>query len=199
MCDFNRISGFVIAAQVAFLASLAIVIAAIALGSNPFTSAANIPAMIVCAAFAATAAALVAAAIASLDECAAGPCGTSVSRLRSNLITLAASMATYSVAQVALALIAGIPFVGSAAALALSLWAVSLAALFAAIASGGLTNNIQAFNSCLQRQNNGNNSSTTVIVVLSIVTVLAALVVGGAAGVANGAFPCVGPFCKWVG
>lgn len=197
MCDFNRISGLIIAAQAAFLASLVIVIAAIALGSNPFTSAANIPAMIICAAIAATASGLLAGALASLDECANGPCGASVASLRTSLIVLIASMATYAVAQAALAVIAGIPFAGSAAALALSLWAVSLSTLFAAMASGSLTNTIQAFNACMDQQGNGNNTTTTVIVILSVFVTVAAVVVGASAGVANGTFPCIGPTCKW--
>ena len=196
MCDFNRISGLIIAAQVAFLASLVIVIAAIALGSNPFTSPANIPAMIVCSVLAGTAAGLLAGAIASLDECANGPCGATVATLRTNLIILTAAVGTYCVAQAALAVIAGFPFVGSAAALTLSLWAVSLSTLFAAMASGSLTNTIQAFNTCMEQQNNGSNTTTTIVVVLGIFIVLAAIVVGASAGSANGVFPCVGPFCK---
>ncbi|MEC4890433.1 MAG: hypothetical protein RI101_10270 [Nitrospira sp.] len=197
MCDFNRISGLIIGAQAAFLASLVIVIAAIALGSNPFTSAANIPAMIVCGALAATATGLLAGALASLDECANGPCGASVANLRTNLIILIASMATYAVAQAALAVIAGIPFAGSAAALALSLWAVSLSTLFAAMASGSLTNTIQAFNACMAQQGKGNNTTTSVIVIASVLVTIAAVIVGASAGVANGTFPCIGPTCKW--
>lgn len=199
MCDFNKISGLIIAAQVAFLASLVIVIAAIALGSNPFTSAANIPAMIVCAVLAGTAAALLAGAIASLDECANGPCAAALAPLRTNLIVLAAAMATYCVAQAALAIIAAIPFAGSAAALTLSIWAVSLSTLFAAMAEGSLANTIQAFNTCMEQQSKGNSTTTTVIVVLSVISVIAAVTVGAFAGVANGVFPCVGPFCSVTG
>lgn len=197
MCDFNKISRLIIAAQVAFLASLAIVIAAIVLGSNPFTSLANIPAMLGCAGLAATASGLLARALASLDQCANGPCGASVANLRTNLIVLIASMATYAAAQVALALVAGIPGVSSATALALSLWAVSLSTLFAAMASGSLGNTIQAFNTCMDQQGQGNNAATTVIVVLSVLVTIAAVFVGASAGVANGTFPCVGPTCKW--
>jgi hypothetical protein len=196
VCDFNRISGLIIAAQVAFLASLAIVIAAIALGTNPFTSAANIPAMIVCAVLAATASGLLAGALASLDECSNGPCGASVASLRTNLIVLIASMATYALAQVALAVIAGIPFVGSAAALTLSIWAVSLSTAFAAMASGSLTNTIQEFNNCMEQQGKGNSTTTTIVIIVSVVVTIAAVFVGYAGGVANGAFPCVGPTCK---
>lgn len=197
MCNFDKISGFIIAAQIAFLASLGFVIAAIGLGSNPFTSAGNIPIMITSALLAATAAGLLAVALVELDKCANGPCGASVASLRRTLIALIASVGLYIIAQASLALIAAIPFVGSAAASSLSVWAISVSAAFAAMASGGLSNAIPAFNTCMSQQGRGNSAATTVIVVLSIITVLAAVIVGAAAGVQNNVFRCVGPTCKW--
>lgn len=195
MCDFNRISAWIIGAEAAFLASLAIVIAAVLLGSNPFTSAANIPAMIVCAALAATAAGLMAGALASLDECANGPCGASVASFRAILLSLIASMATFAVAQAVLAVVAGIPFAGSAAALTLSLWAVGLSTLFAAISAGYLVPAIAAFNTCMSRQGQGNNAVSIVVQVLSVVVVVAALIVGTFAANAIGGVSCAGPGC----
>lgn len=196
MCDFNKISGLIIAAQVAFLASLVIVAAAVILGSNPFTSAANIPAMIISSASAALATGLLVAAIAALDGCLAGPCAAEVSTLRNNLLALSVAMGTYAVMLAALAIIAGVPFAGSAAAAALCIWAVSLTTLFAAVATGYLGNAIQGFNTCMQRLGNGNNGTTTTIVVLTVVIVLVAVFVSAAGGSANGALPCFGPFCK---
>lgn len=188
MCNFDRISGLIIAAQVAYLASLAIVAAAILLGSNPFTSAANIPAMLISAASAAAAAGLIAGAISELDRCASGPCGAQVAPLRRNLVALAVSIGTYSVMLAALALIAGVPFAGSAAAATLCIWAVSLTTLFAAVVSGYLGNAIQDFNRCLSSTGSGNNGATTAIIVLGVVIILATLVVNGF-GVGTGAIP----------
>ena len=195
MCDFNKISGLIIAAQVAFLASLVIVAAAVALGSNPFTSAANIPAMVISAIAAGVATASLIAAIAALDACLTGPCAAEVSTLRNNLIALSVAVGTYCVMLAALAIIAGVPFAGSVAAAALCVWAVSLTTLFAAVATGYLGNAIQGFNTCMQRQGNGNNGTTTTIVVLTVVIVLVAVVVSASAGAANGVLPCFGPFC----
>lgn len=188
MCDFNRISGLIIGAQAAYLVSLGIVAAAILLGSNPFTSAANIPAMVIAAASAATAAGLIAGAIVELDRCASGPCGASVAPLRTNLIALAASIGTYAVSLAALAIIAGVPFAGSAAAAALAIWAVSLTTLFSAVAVGYLGNAVQRFNACLNSAGMGNNGATTAIIGLGILIILVTLV-ANAAGTATGAIP----------
>lgn len=188
MCDFNRISGLIIGAQAAYLVSLGIVAAAVLLGSNPFTSAANIPAMAIASGSAATAAALLAAAIVELDRCATGPCGASVATLRRNLIALAASIGTFAVALAALAIIAGVPFAGSAAAAALLITAVSLTSLFSAVVAGYLGNAVQAFNACLASTGSGNNGATTAIVVLGIL-IIAATLVFNAVGVANGGIP----------
>jgi len=188
MCDFNRISGLIIGAQAAYLVSLGIVAAAVLLGSNPFTSAANIPAMAIASASAATAAGLIAAAIAELDRCASGPCGASVAPLRANLIALASSIGAYAVSLAALAVIAGIPFAGSAAAAALGIWAVSLTSLFSAVAVGYLGNAVQGFNACLNAAGLGNDGATTAIIVLGIFIILVTLVVN-AVGTATGAIP----------
>ncbi len=196
MCDFNRVSNLIIGAQVAYIASLVIVAAAIVLGSNPFTSAANIPALIISSVSAGIAAALLISAIRALDECANGPCGTQVSALRNNLIALSVAIGTYAVMLAALAIIAGVPFVGSAAAAALCIWAVSLTTLFSAVTAGYLGNAIQSFNTCMQQQNAGNNTATTVIVVLTVLIVLAAILVSATGGASTGAIPCFGAFCK---
>ena len=188
MCDFDKISRLIIGAQLAYLASLAIVAAAVILGSNPFTSAANIPAMVIAAASAGSAAALIAGAIRELDRCASGPCAPSVATLRTNLVALAASIGIFSVSLAALALVAGVPFAGSVAAGALAIWAVSLTSLFAAVASGYLGNAVQAFNSCLSASGSGNNGTTTVIVVLGVLTILLT-VVFNAFGTASGVIP----------
>ena len=188
MCDFNRISSLIIGAQAAYLVSLGIVAAAILLGSNPFTSGANIPAMIVACASAATAAGLLAGAIAELDKCASGPCGASVATLRTNLLALAVSIGTYAVALAAVAVIAGVPFAGSVAAASLCAWAVGLTTLFSAVVVGYLGNAVQAFNACLNSSGAGNNGATTAIVVLGVLIIFTTLVVNGA-GVATGAIP----------
>jgi hypothetical protein len=188
MCDFNRISGFIIGAQASYLVSIGIVAAAVVLGSNPFTSAANIPAMAIAAAAAAVAAGLLAAAIVELDRCAAGPCGGSVATLRTNLIALVASISTYSVALAALAIIAGVPFAGSVAAAAVLVGVVSLTSLFTAVAVGYLGNATQAFNTCLSAIGGGNNGATTVIIVFGVL-IIAATLVANAVGTATGAIP----------
>ncbi|PZF78322.1 hypothetical protein DK847_00400 [Aestuariivirga litoralis] len=188
MCDFDKISRLIIGAQAAYLVSLGIVAAAVILGSNPFTSGANIPAMVIASASAATAALLMAGAIAELDKCASGPCGPSVATLRTNLVALAASIGIFSVSLAALALVAGVPFAGSVAAGALAIWAVSLTSLFAAVASGYLGNAVQAFNSCLSASGSGNTGTTTVIVVLGVLTILLT-VVFNAFGTASGVIP----------
>lgn len=194
MCDFNRISGLIIGAQVSYLLSLGIVAAAVGLGSNPFTSAANIPAMVIASAAALTAAGLIAGAIAELDKCAGGPCAPALGTLRTNLIALAASIGGYGVSLAGLAIVAGVPFVGSAAAAGLLIWAVSLTTLFSAVAMGYLGNAIQAFNTCLRQTAPGSNNdgATTAIVGLGIVIIIVTLVVN-ATGVATGAIPIQGP------
>ena len=194
MCDFNRISGFIIAAQTSYLISIGIVAAAVVLGSNPFTSAANIPAMVIAAAAAGAAAIALAAAISELDRCTTGPCAPSVATLRTNLVALAASIGIYTVALAVLAVIAGVPFAGSVAAAAVLVGVVSLASLFTAIAVGYLGNATQAFNACLAASGGGNNGATTAIVVLGVLIILVTLVANGA-GVANGTIPIP----KWLG
>lgn len=188
MCDFDKISRLIIGAQAAYLVSLGIVAAAVILGSNPFTSGANIPAMVIASASAATAALLMAGAISELDKCASGPCGPSVATLRTNLVALAASIGTFSISLAALAVIAGVPFAGSVAAGALAVWAVSLTSLFTAVAMGYLGNAVQAFNSCLSASGSGNNGTTTVIVVLGVLTILVTVVFNGF-GTASGVIP----------
>jgi hypothetical protein len=188
VCDFNRISGLILGAQVGFIGALGICAAAVILGSNPFTSAANIPAMIIAASLAGAATIALGAALASLNDCAAGPCGAEVTVLRTNLIALIASFGTFTVMLAALAVIAGFPWVGSAAAAALCIWALSLSAMFGVVADGYLGNAIQSFNACMQRSNQGNNTTTAVIVASTVVVVLLG-VVFGSVGVYTHAIP----------
>lgn len=190
MCDFNRISGLIIGAQSAYLVSLGIVAAVIIFGSNPFTSAANIPAMVIAATAAATAAGLIAGAIVELDHCASGPCAPSVGKLRRSLVALAATFAAYSASLAGLALVAGVPFLGSAVAAALLAWAIMVTTAFAAIATVDFVGAVQDFNTCLRQSDPGRNNdgTTTAIAWLGILVIAVTIVLNGA-GIVTGAIP----------
>lgn len=183
MCDFNLISGLIIGAQTAFLASLVIVGAVILLGSNPFTSAANIPAMVTAGILSVLAAGGIAGAIAALDACTNGPCGAALVDLKANLIALSIAMGVYGGILIALAIVAGVPVLSSVTAATVLAYGATLVPLFAAYESGNLGNTIQTFNDCLQRASQtGNNTTTTVVVVLSIIVTIVAVFVSAGSG-----------------
>jgi hypothetical protein len=180
MCDFNPIAGFVIAAQTAFLASLGILLVGSGLASNPFTSVANIGLMIAAGISAALASGFIAAAIAFVDKCSGGVCAPQVAALRSTLLQLAIALGVFAGLLVGLAILAPVPFAGAVAIAGVLIWAVSAVTLFAATVSGYLARDIQAFNSCQERNSASSNSNAaTVIVVLSILTIAAVLLLNG--------------------
>jgi hypothetical protein len=193
MCDFNLISALILAAQVAFLASLIVVGTVMVLGSNPFTSPANIPAMITAAVLSGIATGSMIGAIVALDSCSTGPCGATLVDLRANLIFLSAAMGTYAAFMVGLAIVAPLPWVSSGFAAGVIAWAASIIPVFAAYESGRLVNTIQAFNDCLQRNSNsGNDTLTTVVVVASVGVAIVGLLVGG-----GSAYKTKPPIPKW--
>lgn len=182
MCDFELISGLIIAAQTAFLACLLIVGVMFFNGSNPFTVLANIPAMIIAGSLSLAAAGGITGAIAALDSCIGGPCGPSLLSLRSALIELDVAMAAFGLIMIALGIVCAIPGASSTAAGAALVWGATVVPGFAAVPAGIIGNTIMAFNACLQQTQSGNDTRTTVIVIFSVLIVIASVTVTATSG-----------------
>lgn len=179
MCDFNRVSGFLLAAQAFYLATLVILIAAAINAGSPFTAVANVAAMIAAIATAALSTAAFSMAIAELDKCMGGPCDGTLGSLRRDMLILAATLATLTVLLIVNTVIAAIPFAGSVALGIVLFWATSAVFLFSTLIERSLFNTIAAFNSCQASSAASSNAvTTTIIQVTSVVLILGALTAG---------------------
>lgn len=123
MCDLNRLSGFIIAAQIAYIVATIMLGAAILNSALVFSSVANAALVIAILGLLSLSIGMIAAAIVELDKCLSGGCAADLRVLRGNLVGIAANLSVYVLTIAALAIIAIIPFAG---AVALSIVLISL-------------------------------------------------------------------------
>lgn len=174
MCDLNRVSGFLTAAKVAYVATLTMLGVAIINSASLFAAAANIPLMVAAIASTALSTGMYVAALAEVDRCMGEACAAELGPLRSSLIGLLATMATFTAALIALALVAAIPFAGAAAVGAF----ISFFIGFTALVAGGIElafgSAVQAYNDCRSRA-----GTTTIATIVLILTYTAAAASAG--------------------
>jgi hypothetical protein len=183
MCDLNRVSGFLIAAKVAYLAALVMLGIAIVNSASFFAAAANVPLMVAVIVSAAVATAMYSAALVELDRCAMVPCAGELQSLRRNLLALLATMAVFTASLIGLTVVAAIPFAGAAAIGTF----IAVFIAFTVLVSSGMewtfAQAAQAFNDCQARA--GAAGLSGAVIVLAYIVVVAALlfsVGGGLAG-----------------
>jgi uncharacterized membrane protein len=172
MCDLDRVSGFLIAAKVAYLASLVLLAIGIANSVSFFAAAANVPLMVGVILAVALATAMYTAALVELDRCATGPCASELSELRNTLVALLSTMAVFTAALFALALVAAIPFAGSLAIGAVLALFSGFTMLVSAGLEGTFARAVQSYNDCRARA--GTSTLSVFVIVLAIIAAIAA-------------------------
>lgn len=174
MCDLNRVSFFLITGKVAYLLTLALLSIAMINSISLYTVAANVPLMAVAIISAGTSTAMYAGARAGIADCLAsgGPCMTELQRLQTAVVGLLISLAAFTVALIALAIVAVVPFAGAAAIGSF----ISLFIGLTALISGGIELQFaQASRSFIDcRSNAGASNISSVLVPLAYLTGLAA-------------------------
>ena len=185
MCNFDRLVGFLIAAKVAFLAMLALVIAAGVASGGVFTAGAAVGLMVGAMAACALTIGFFVAALTEVHNCS-GPCDTALGEVKNWLIVTIALMTGVLVLLTALVIVTPVPVAGVVAITTAVLYLTmstgvivsieSLIAIKLGIAFGN-------FNAC--QAANARPSNTTLVTVFAILTgigVTAGLVVGLASG-----------------
>jgi hypothetical protein len=186
MCDLDRLSGFLIAAKIAFLLVLVLLGGIIIFSSSFFAAAASIPLMVTLISLGAVATASYVGALVELDRCTAEPCGAILLSMRRDLIALLAIMAVLTIAFIGLALVAAIPALGGAASAGVLAMIVGFTVGVAALAEWSFAGGTQAFNKC--RAAAGVTMISEAVVGLAYTNaVVATLVCIG--GFARGTFP----------
>ena len=151
MCDLNRVSGYLIAANAAYLATLVLLGVGILNSLSLFAAAANVALMVAAIACTAAASILYGLALLELDACAAEACATELAGLRAPVIVLITSMAVYAAGLIALAVVAAIPIAGAAAIGNYIVLGINLTGLVAAAAGAIFTNAVNTYNDCRTR------------------------------------------------
>lgn len=188
MCDLNKVSGFLIAAKIAFIVVLVALGVAMANSASVFVAAANIPLMIAVIAGAAVSVAMYAAAIAELDKCA-GVCASQTTKLREALVSLAVMMGIFAGLLIGLAVVAAIPIAGAAAIGAfLAGFALGIPGLIA-LAEIATASAIISYNNC--RASAGTTTISVVVIVFSYVAAAAGIAFS-VASFAGGKLPFFG-------
>lgn len=187
MCDLNKVSGFIVAAQVAFLVVIGLLIAGTINAATLFAAAANIALMVAVIIAAGLGVAFLAAAIAELGRCDFGVCNPALASLKTMLALLVTAFSIILALLIGITVVAAIPFAGSVflggVLAALIMVMIDLAALVQFL----MIDTIDRLNACQQAQNAA-NMPRTAIFVLMIVTVVV-VVVASVAGVWGGAIP----------
>ncbi|HLL14399.1 MAG TPA: hypothetical protein VK388_05020 [Pyrinomonadaceae bacterium] len=186
MCDLDRVSGFLIAAKIAYIATLIALGVAMLNSASLFAAAANGPLMIGVIAGAALATGLYTAALVELDRCAAGVCAAELQPLRNALVALLATMAVYTTSLGVLALVAWIPFAGAAAVGAMLALFIGLTVTVSTGMEANFIRAVQAYNNC--RARNGATTIIGAVIALSIFVIFFGLLFVGV-GVGTGRIP----------
>lgn len=172
MCDLNKVSGFLIAAKIAFIAILIALGIAIANSASVFVAAANIPLMVGVIVGAAVSVAMYAAAIAELDKCT-GVCERETTKLREYLVNLATMMGIFAGLLIGLAVVAALPIAGAAAiGVFIAGFAVGMPGLIA-LAEIATASSIISYNNC--RASAGSTTISVVVIVISYVAAAAGI------------------------
>lgn len=189
MCNFDRISGFLIGAQVAYIATLAMLAVATINAASVFAVAANVPLMVAAILLTATATGLLVAARAELDNCLGGSCNNELQSLRADITRLLIAISAFALLLIGIAVVAAIPFVGSIATISLLANAITLTAGFSALVSYSISKTITSFNACQSRNNASSNNSATGIVFALAYFTIGLVLIWAVAGYVSGVIP----------
>lgn len=173
-------SGLLIAAQVAYLATLVLLGIALINSASVFTLAANIPLMVLVLVSAALAVTLLALALSEIDKCKGGSCDTELDKFRSTIDALMKSLIVFTACLLAFVIFAAIPVLASAGLLILLLNGASITSAISLVVEASLSQTIAAYNACqVKNQASSNSNNTTAVVVLAYFIILVGLVVLG--------------------
>jgi hypothetical protein len=180
MCNIERISALIIAAEVTALVALACILVAVGASTNIFTAFGSPPLMIAASISLAISVATLSAAAAATAQCMTGQCETGATVLFYTLLALVAALGGLLTAVIIGTWGTAIPGAGSiiAGALAAGLWGQLLLWPAVALLLGPLAR-------CV-----GTPATTPVVAVAIVLAIIIAVVVGTLIPKA----PC-GPFC----
>lgn len=185
MCDLPLIRSLILAAQIAFLAAIALVIVAIATSSNMFTSGGS--PVLLGAALALTVAAMTGIGVVTSAAGGCVGCSGAGTSLQNVAIALATALTAASVAIGICIIPSAVPFAGAVVAAALAISLAVVAGLFL-----GLMDPLIRLETCLIA---ARSVTTQVAVIVAVITMLAGLLVAGAAWNSTGGATCTGPNC----
>jgi hypothetical protein len=181
MCVFDRIAGFLIGAQVAYIAMLAFLVAAAVASGSVFGAGASVGLMIGAILSLAVCTGLFIAALADLNNCQ-GPCSSTLNDVRSQLTAMIVVLAIVLVMLIALAIVAPVPVAGAVAITPAVFWLTTGAAVLITIdgcLSVALAMAFSKFNDCQASNSQPSNSTlVTVFGILSGIAFVGSLVVG---------------------
>jgi hypothetical protein len=186
MCDFNKIAGWLIAAQILYLGMLVTLGIAVINSGSFWLSALNIPLMIIVCIACAAATVLAGLALNEANNCKATVCGTAANSLASWLTAFVVNLGILTGLLIAAAILAPVPFAGAIAVGAVVIWMLTLAAGISAIVENGVAQAMSEFNACQAANNaSANAAANTVVRVVAVITavVIAVMLIGG--GVSN--------------
>jgi hypothetical protein len=185
MCDLNRVSGFLLAAKIAFIAIMVALGIALANNVSLFAAAANIGLMIGVIAGAAVATGAYAMAVAELDKCA-GTCDTEIRDLRDKLMWAVGMMAALTALLIGLTVCAALPYAGAIIIGGVIAFAVGALSGVLGLHEILVGNAISSYNAC--RAAVGNTTISNAVVVFSYLAAAAGIAFS-AGGFLSGKIP----------
>ncbi len=187
MCDFNRLSGFLISAQAIYLGMLVTLGIAIFNSGSFWLVALNIPLMIGLIAACGIATGLAAAALNEANICKNSQCGAAASDLSSWLTAFVANLGILTGLLIGASAAALIPGVGALVLAGVLGYAVALGIGLSPVIESGVAAAVGAFNTCQQQHNaSSSTAAATTVTILTGLTYAAAAFVLGGAGLAGG-------------
>lgn len=177
MCDLNWVTGFLLTAQIAFIALMVLLGIALANNVSLFAVAANVGVMIAAIALAVVATGAFGGAVAELDKCA-GVCDAELMGLRDGLMWAVGMMAALTVLLIGLAILAVIPWVGAPAVGGVIAFCVGALSGVIGLHEILIANAVNSYNACRAAA----NSPTISVAVVAFAYIAAAAGIAFSAG-----------------
>jgi hypothetical protein len=195
MCDFNKIAGWLIAAQVLFLGMIVTMSIAVINSGSFWLAALNVPLMVgVCIACAA-AAVLVSQARNEADNCKASICFAASESLRSWLVAFQVNLVILTGLLVAAAIVAPIPFAGAVAVGSVIIYVLPISLVISGFIENQVAQATSDFNACQEANSRSSNAAANttirIFAIITAVVILIAIVGGGMSGILD--FPKTPP------
>jgi hypothetical protein len=177
MCSVPLLLGALLAAQAAYLVALGFVIAAVATGSNPFTSGGSPVLLGTALGFLAAAVISIGFGASRMGACTTGRCGAAGSSLMRAFVALEIALVALSAATAIVIVPSAVPFAGAVIA---GILAATIAA--SAILFSNALNDLRTLETCLATPPSAADTAATVLGVVIFFVAFVAVAVVGAVG-----------------